>query len=69
MFAWVKRVGLLGFLGVLCVFGFIKSGYAAIDLTEVTIDLTSIETLVPIILIAGAAIWVIRKLIKTTNRS
>lgn len=51
------------------VVSFMKPAAAAIDLSEFTINLASVETLVPIILIGGAAMWVIRKLIKTTNRS
>mgnify|MGYP001599427942 FL=1 len=51
------------------VIGFVSDARAAIDLSDFSIDLASVETLVPIILIGGAAMWVIRKLVKTTNRS
>lgn len=52
--------------GVMAVQGYAS---AAIDLTDFSIDLTSIETIVPIILIGSAALWVIRKLFKTTNKT
>lgn len=51
------------------VIGFISDARAAIDLSDFEIDLTTIETIVPIILIGGAAMWVIRKLTKTVNHT
>ncbi len=77
MFKWLKEKAkkVVGFVFVPFVFVFgavvsyMKPAAAAIDLSDFSIDLASVETLVPIILIGGAAMWVIRKLVKTTNRS
>ena len=51
------------------VIGFISDARAAIDLSDFEIDMTSIETLVPILLLGGAAMYVVRKLTKTTRHS
>lgn len=51
------------------VIGYVSNARAAIDLSDFEISLTTIEILVPILLTGGAAMWVVRKLIKSTNRS
>ena len=60
-----------GFLSALfaLVLGVAGNAMAAVDLSTFTIDVTPVETLAGIVLTAGAALWVIRKLIKTENRS
>ena len=40
-----------------------------VDLTTVTIDIVSLETMAGTVLVALAVMWGIRKLIKTINRS
>jgi hypothetical protein len=45
------------------------SSFAAVDLTSVTIDTTTPETLAATILAGLGVIWGIRKLVKLTNRS
>jgi len=66
------RVGVIvstGVLAVAVVVGYMQVASAAIDLTDFSLSLTTIEILVPILLTGGAAMWVVRKLIKSTNRS
>ena len=64
-----------GFSFMLCLFvcvavaGFAGNVFAAIDLSDFSISLVTVEILVPIILIGLAEMWVVRKLVKTTNRS
>lgn len=68
----VKCVGVISVTAVVtfsAVVGVVKPAAAAIDLSDFEIDLTTIETIVPIILIGGAAMWVIRKLTKTVNHT
>ncbi|OHB39918.1 MAG: hypothetical protein A2099_07990 [Planctomycetes bacterium GWF2_39_10] len=76
MFRLIKnvwgRVGVIvstGVLAVAVVVGYMQVASAAIDLTDFSLSLTTIEILVPILLTGGAAMWVVRKLIKSTNRS
>lgn len=59
----LKALG-AGFVGLLGS----APAYAAIDLPE-TIAVTDVETLAGVVLAALAAIWIVRKLIKLTNRS
>lgn len=42
---------------------------AAVDLTSVTMDTTTVETLAATVLVGLGVIWGIRKLIKLSNRS
>lgn len=42
---------------------------AAVDLTGVTMDTTTVETLAATVLVGLGVIWGIRKLIKLSNRS
>jgi hypothetical protein len=42
---------------------------AAVDLSAYEVDVTTVETLAGIVLVGLAAMWAIRKLIKTVNRS
>lgn len=74
---WLKEKA-VKCLGAVCVtavvtfssvVSYMKPAVAAIDLSDFSIDLTAIETIVPIILIGGAAMWVIRKLTKTVNKT
>lgn len=58
-----KLLGALGAVVATC-----GSAAAAIDLPE-TIAVTDVETLAGVVLAALAAIWIVRKLIKLTNRS
>ena len=76
MFRLIKnvwgRVGVIvstGVLAVAVVVGYMQVASAAIDLTDFSLSLTTIEILVQILLTGGAAMWVVRKLIKSTNRS
>ena len=77
LFNWIREKGkkFFGFVFVpvmfVCAFllSFVKPAAAAIDLSDFSLSMTSIETLVPIILIGLAAMWVIRKLVKTTNHT
>lgn len=46
-----------------------SNAYAAIDLSTFSLDMTPLETLIPIILGAGATVWVGRKLVKFVNKS
>jgi len=46
-----------------------SSAMAAVDLTSVTLDTTSPETLAATVLIGLGVIWGIRKFIKLINRS
>jgi len=41
----------------------------SVDLTTVSIDIVSLETMAGTVLVALAVMWGIRKLIKTINRS
>lgn len=43
--------------------------HSAIDLTGFAIDLTPVESLIGVIVVAMGAMYVIRKFIKTGNRS
>lgn len=45
------------------------SAFAAIDLTGVTVDVATVETLIGIVLAGLVVIWGVRKVIKTVNRS
>ena len=45
------------------------NAYAAVDLTGVTFDLTTVEAVVALALVGLTAMWGIRKVIKTVNRS
>jgi hypothetical protein len=49
--------------------GLASNSYAAVDLTGVTLDTTSPETLAATVLTGLGVIWGIRKLIKLINRS
>jgi len=40
-----------------------------IDLTTITIDIVTIETMGSIVIAGLAVLWVVRKLIKVVNRS
>lgn len=48
---------------------FSSSAFAAVDLTSVTLDTTTVETLAATALTGLGVIWGIRKLIKLINRS
>ena len=48
---------------------FATSANAAVDLTGVTVDVATVETLTATILVGLGVLWGIRKLIKTINRS
>lgn len=68
----VKCIGIIGVTATVAVtevVSYVKPAEAAIDLSDFEISLTAIEILVPILLTGGAAMWVVRKLIKSTNRS
>lgn len=60
-------IGVCSFL--VTMFLLVTSSYAALDLTGVAVDVTSVLALATVVLIALAAIWPIRKAIKTLNRS
>ena len=45
------------------------SAVAAVDLTGVTVDVTTVETLAATVLVGLGVIWGIRKLVKLINRS
>lgn len=72
---WGKAVKCVGIIGITAtvvvteVVSYVKPAVAAIDLSDFEISLTPIEILVPILLTGGAAMYVVRKLIKSTNRS
>jgi hypothetical protein len=55
--------------GTAAVAGAAGSASAAVDLTAVTLDTTSPETLAATVLTGLGVIWGIRKLIKLINRS
>jgi hypothetical protein len=55
--------------GTAAVVGVAGSASAAVDLTGVTLDTTSPETLAATVLTGLGVIWGIRKLIKLINRS
>jgi hypothetical protein len=55
--------------GTMAVAGAAGSASAAVDLTAVTLDTTSPETLAATVLTGLGVIWGIRKLIKLINRS
>ena len=48
---------------------FVGNAFAAVDLTGVTVDSTTPETLAATILVGLGVIWGIRKLVKLINRS
>ena len=47
----------------------VKAAHAAVDLSTFTVDVTGPETLAGIVLIGLSAMWAIRKIVKTINRS
>lgn len=55
--------------GTAAVAGSAGTALAAVDLTSVTVDVTSVETLASTVLVGLGVIWGIRKLIKLINRS
>lgn len=57
------------FLAVFGVIAMAQSAFCAVDLTGVTVDTTTPETLAATILTGLGVLWGIRKLIKTINRS
>jgi len=58
------------FVGIgVAVVGFASNCFAAVDLTGITLDTTTPETLAATILAGLAVMWGIRKVIKTVNRS
>lgn len=61
----IKSLGYLFTLLMVCV----GNAFAAVDLTGVTPDVTSVEALAATVLAGLGVIWGIRKLIKTINRS
>jgi hypothetical protein len=63
-----KIVGAIA-AGTMAVAGAAGSASAAVDLTSVTLDTTSPETLAATVLTGLGVIWGIRKLIKLINRS
>jgi len=52
-----------------CMFALVGSAFAAVDLTGVTLDTTTPETLAATIVAGLGVIWGIRKVIKVLNRS
>lgn len=62
----LKRI--FGIFGVAFV-ALTSAAQAAVDLTTFTVDVSAVETLAGIVLVGLAAMWAIRKLIKTINRS
>lgn len=46
-----------------------SNAYAAVDLTGVTVDTSTVETMAATVLIGLGVIWGIRKLVKLINRS
>lgn len=59
----------LGFYGIVASVATAGNALAAVDLTSVTLDTTSPETLAATVLTGLGVIWGIRKLIKLINRS
>lgn len=59
----------LGFYGIMVSLVAAANASAAVDLTAVTLDTTSPETLAATVLTGLGVIWGIRKLIKLINRS
>lgn len=62
----VKKFGLYVFMAFMAM---VSTASAAVDLTGVTVDSTTPETLAATILVGLGVIWGIRKLIKLINRS
>lgn len=65
----VVSLFVLPIAAVLVAVSFVTNVYAAFDLTDFVIDLSPVEVIVPLILVGLAAMWVVRKLVKTTNRT
>lgn len=64
-----KKIGkTVCFIGVGLI-GMASSAMAAVDLTGVTLDTTTPETLAATVLTGLGVIWGIRKLVKLVNRS
>lgn len=66
MFKKNVKAGLVGVGASIAAAG---TSFAAVDLTAVTLDTTSPETLAATVLTGLGVIWGIRKLIKLINRS
>ena len=46
-----------------------STSFAAVDLTNFSVDVTQVEAVVAIVIVGLGVMWGIRKLIKTVNRS
>jgi len=58
---------ILSLFAILCAFA--GNAFAAVDLTGVTLDTSTPETLAATILVGLGVIWGIRKVVKLINRS
>lgn len=65
----MKKLFALALVAALSVVMSASSAMAAIDLLTFTVDVTPVETMVPIILTALSVMFSVRKIIKTINRS